>query len=201
MLLIVLLTPLLVNFWVEQQFEASKVWLLRSLVWVLAVLWLAGWLAGHQPKTLPRSVRNLVIALLLVLALSTFFSSDRSVALFGSLDRAGGLLTQLCYLLLFCFVATQINSHQSRQLLLVITLTAIPICLLGLAQAAGWQPLPVLTDARSLVTTTLGRANFTGAYLALLLPLTLVAAAVGHGQVAANGLRSVVRAGDHRHRA
>ena len=44
-LLIVLLTPLFVNLWVEQQFEASKVWLLRTLVWVLAVL-VAGWLAG-----------------------------------------------------------------------------------------------------------------------------------------------------------
>jgi uncharacterized membrane protein len=52
-LLIALLIPLFVNFWVEQQFEASKVWLLRTLVWALAVLWLAGWLVGLRPKPLP----------------------------------------------------------------------------------------------------------------------------------------------------
>ena len=82
----------------------------------------------------------------------------------------------MSYLLLFYCVAAQIDSQRSRQLLHVIVLTAVPICLIGLAQAAGWQPLPVFTDARSLMTTTLGRANFTGAYLALLLPLTLIAA-------------------------
>ncbi len=70
-LLIALLTPLFVNFWVEQQFEASKVWLLRTLVWVLAVLWLGGWLRGLRAKPLPSPIRNLVIALVLVLVLST----------------------------------------------------------------------------------------------------------------------------------
>ncbi len=140
------------------------------------MLWLAAWLAGHRPRSLSRPVRNLLIALILVLTLATIVSANRPVAIFGSLDRAGGLLTQLCYLLLFWCVATQITAERSRQLLVVITLTAVPICLLGLAQAAGWQPLPVTTDARSLITTTLGRSNFTGAYLALLLPLTLAAA-------------------------
>jgi len=170
------LTPLLVNFWVEQQFEASKVWLVRTLVWLLAALWLGRWLSGFQPKPIPPLIRRLIIALVLILCLSTFLSANQSIALFGSLDRANGLLTQLSYFVLFGCVATQIDPDRSRRLLFVIILTAIPICLLGLAQAGGWQPLPVITDARSPITTTLGRANFTGAYLALLLPLTLAAA-------------------------
>lgn len=169
------LTPLLVNFWVEQQFEASKVWLVRTLVWGLAALWLGRWLSGFQPKPILPLIRRLLIALFLILCLSTFLSVNRSIALFGSLDRANGLLTQLSYFVLFGCIATQINPERSRRLLFVIILTAIPICLLGLAQAGGWQPLPVTTDARSPITTTLGRANFTGAYLALLLPLTLAA--------------------------
>ena len=175
-LLIALITPLFVNFWVEQQFEASKVWLLRSLVWMLVALWLSGWLMGLQPKPLPTPIRNLSIILMLVLLLSTLLSTSQTIALFGSLDRAGGVLTQIAYLLLFLCVATQIDGHQSRQLLMVMVITAVPIAILGLAQAAGWQPLPVFTDARTQIVTTLGRANFTGAYLALLLPLTLIAA-------------------------
>lgn len=175
-LLVALLTPLFVNFWVEQQFEASKVWLLRTLVWMLAGLWLSGWLAGLRLKPLPPSVRNLLIILFLILVLSTYLSPNQSIAIFGSLDRGNGVLTQVSYLLLFFIVATQITPQRSRILLQVIVLTAVPICLIGLAQAAGWQPLPVITDARSLITTTLGRANFTGAYLALLLPLTLATA-------------------------
>ena len=111
-----------------------------------------------------------------MLGLSTLLSSNQYIAIFGSLDRANGVLTQASYLLLFLCVAAQIDSQRSRRLLHVLILTAVPICLLGLAQVAGWQPFPVFTDARSPITTTLGRANFTGAYLALLLPLTLVAA-------------------------
>ena len=157
-------------------------WLVRTLVWGLAALWLGRWLSGFQPKPILPLIRSLLIALVLILCLSTFLSVNRSIALFGSLDRANGVLTQLSYLLLFGCVATQINPERSRRLLFVIILTAIPICLLGLAQAAGWQPLPVTTDARSPITTTLGRANFTGAYLALLLPLTLAAAQSGTGR-------------------
>ncbi len=174
-LLMVLVTPLFVNFWVEQQFEASKVWLLRSLIWLAALVWLADWLAGWRPKLLSPALRRALVGLGLVLLLSTLLSTDPYTALFGSLDRANGALTQLSYLFLFATVATRISGPTSRKLLDVAILTGVPICLLALAQAVGWQPLPVLSDARSLLTTTLGRANFTGAYLALLLPLTLVA--------------------------
>lgn len=175
-LLIALLTPLFVNLWVEQQFEASKVWLLRTLVWILAVLWFNGWIAGIRHKPFPPLLRNLLVALGLVFLLSTALSTNRYVAIFGTLDRANGILTQLSYLLLFVCVATRITIQQSQRLLHVVVLTAVPICLLGIAQATGWQPLPVWTDARSPMIATLGRANFTGAYLALLLPLTLTAA-------------------------
>ena len=175
-LTIALLTPLFVNLWVEQQFEASKVWLLRTLVWVLLLVWLGGRMVGLRMKLLASPIRNLVVALALVLILSTLLSTNRYIAVFGTLDRAAGLLTQLSYLLLFVCVATQIDAQGSRRLLHLIVWTALPICLLGLGQAIGWQPLPVFTDARSPMTTTLGRANFTGAYLALLLPLMLAAA-------------------------
>ncbi len=178
---IALLTPLFVNLWVEQQFEASKIWLLRTLVWLLAMLWLSGWAIGLRSRRLPASICGALFALILAFLLSTLFSDSRFIALFGSLDRANGVLTQLSYLLLFVCVATQINDQRSQRLLCVIVLTALPICLLGLAQGLGWQPLPLWSDARSPLVTTLGRANFTGAYLALLLPLTLTAMQVGRG--------------------
>ncbi len=175
-LILIVGTPLFVNLWVEQQFEASKVWLLRTVVWVLALVWLGGLLTGVPTKRLPSSVRTLVILLSGAIVLSTLLGVNRPIALFGSLERANGALTQLSFLLLFVCVATRIDAERSRRLLEVMTWTALPVCLLGLAQAAGWQPLPVSTDARSLLITTLGRPNFTGAWLALLLPLTLVAA-------------------------
>ena len=191
-LLIAVLTPLFVNLWVEQQFEASKIWLLRTLVWALAVVWFGGWLHGLRFKPIPLPIRNLLLALALILTLSTVLSPYRAFALFGSLDRANGLLTQLSYLLLFSCVATQINEQAVVRLLTAVVLTAVPICFLGLAQAAGWQTLSLMTDARSPLVTTLGRANFTGAYLALLLPLTLTAAYLATTQKARFGYATLL---------
>lgn len=191
-LLMALLTPLFVNLWVEQQFEASKVWLMRTLVWVLATLWLGGWINGTPRKLLPIPIGKLVTAVGLILLLSTLLSTNHYIAIFGTLDRANGVLTQMSYLLLFLCVATQINTQRSQRLLHVIILTSVPICLLGLAQAVGWQLLPVFTDARSPLTTTLGRANFTGAYLALLLPLTLGAVKTAMGSWQRNGYSMLV---------
>ncbi|WP_420627419.1 O-antigen ligase family protein [Candidatus Leptofilum sp.] len=174
-LLLAFLTPLFVNLWVEQQFEASKIWLLRTLIWLLVLLWFAGWMTNSRPKSLPQPIKTVIVILILILALSTALSTNHFIAIFGTLDRANGALTHISYVLLFICVATQIDATSSRRLIQVAILTAVPISLFGLAQAAGWQPLPVFTDARSNITTTLGRANFTGAYLALLLPLTLTA--------------------------
>lgn len=175
-LLIALLTPLFVNLWVEQQFEASKVWLLRTLVLVLIVLFLAGLAWGDfRPKSLQSPIRNTYIILIFVMLLATLLSPTRWLATWGSLDRANGFLTQASYFALFYLVASQLDKQKSERLLTLIVLTALPICLLALAQAVGWQPLSILTDSRSPLATTLGRSNFTGAYLALLFPLTIAA--------------------------
>lgn len=181
-LFVVLLIPLFVNLWVEQQFEASKIWLLRPLIWLLALWWTADWLAGDRPRSLPNPIPTLMGALTLVLILATALSANQTVAVFGSLERANGVLTQLSYLLLFVCVATRIGRSESQLLLRILLLPAVPIGLIALAQAAGWDPLSVLTDGRSPLTTTLGRANFTGAYLAMLLPLTATAARTASGR-------------------
>lgn len=170
-----LLTPLLVNVWVEQQFEASKIWFLRTLIWTSALLWLGGWMAGRKRRALPSTLVKLIAILSTIVLLSTLLSSNQYIAFFGSLDRAAGTLTQLSYLLFFFCVATHIDIQRCQLFLKVIIFTSLPICIIALAQWAGWQPLPVLTDGRSALTTTLGRSNFTGAYLVLLVPLTLAA--------------------------
>ncbi len=168
-------TPLLVNLWVEQQFEASKIWLLRTLIWASLLLWIASWFRGEWSRSLPQPIPKLIIALIAMISLSTLFSANHYIALMGSLDRAAGSLTQISYIVFFFTVATSLNRQRCQFILYSISLTAIPICLFALAQSMGWQPLALFTDARTPLTTTLGRSNFTGAYLALILPLSFIA--------------------------
>ncbi|MFK7801461.1 MAG: O-antigen ligase family protein [Anaerolineae bacterium] len=179
LLFLVVLIPLFVNFWVEQQFEASKIWLMRTLIAVLGLLCFSRSVfanANFSIKPLPSPIGRLTLAFTAVLALATLLSPYPFTALLGSFGRANGVITQFSYLLLFVIVALQIKQEDVGHLLKAAVLTAAPVCLIGLAQAAGWQPLSVFTDGRSQLVTTLGRANFTAAYLALLLPLTLAAA-------------------------
>jgi tetratricopeptide (TPR) repeat protein len=131
-----------------------------------------------------------IIALSVLLVLATATAVQPQLSLWGSYERGQGLSTQLAYVSLFLLVAGYLRTlAQARCLVSAIVwpgaflvavglLQAVPVALdflLGEAVvgAAGRQLLPLVSDARSPVYGTLGRSNFLGAYLALLLPLTL----------------------------
>lgn len=149
---------------------------MRTLVWILAAIWFNNKIRGQRSKSIPLRIQYFLFALVCIYFLSTLLSTSPFISIFGTLDRANGVITQITYLVLFCCMATSLTPVHSKWLLNTIILTAVPICILALAQVTGWQPLPILTDGRSVLTTTLGRSNFTGAYLALLIPLTIAAA-------------------------
>jgi O-antigen ligase/cytochrome c-type biogenesis protein CcmH/NrfG len=80
----------------------------------------------------------------------------------------------LSYALLFLVVSARMQGlRQGRRLVAAMVATGVPLVTLGLIQATGWDPSGLVTDGRSPVYATLGRSNFLGAYLAILLPLTL----------------------------
>jgi len=177
-LLVAVFTPLWVNLWGLHLFDYSKAALMRSLVWVMAGIWVASRiLGGRSTRTWSPAVRPLLGAvglLALTLLLTTATAFDWRLSFFGSVDRAQGLITQLSQITLFLLVATRLHSlAQARRLVQALAFTAGVMALLGLAQAGGWDPLRLVSDARSNLYATLGRANFVGAYLAMLLPLLL----------------------------
>lgn len=176
-LLTATLVPLWVNLWADQPFEPSKAALLRSLVWLVAGVWLIECLL--RQKSPFRELQNNpllwpVVGLGTVLLFSTLFAFDSRLSLFGSYTRSQGLLTRLSYPLLFLVVSARAKRlEQAERLLTVMVFTVLPLSLIGILQAMGMDPLGLVSDARSPLYATLGRANFVGAYLAMMLPLTL----------------------------
>ncbi len=175
-LLTAILVPLAINLWARQPFEPPKAALLRTLAWLMAGLWLADCLLIRRSPWRELRGNRLIWPALAVAAaqtVATLLAADRSLSLWGSYERAQGLLTQLSYVLLFLVVSARLRTlEQARRLLATMVMTAVPLLALGLAQALGWQPAGLVSDARSPVLATLGRSNFLGAYLAMLLPLT-----------------------------
>jgi O-antigen ligase len=179
-LLIAVLLPLWVNLWADQPFELSKVLLFRSLVWLLTAAWLADRVHNGPHRFFPSERNPLLLPvgiLAAALLLSTLFALDPRLSLLGSYVRGQGLLTHVSYLLLFLIVAYRLRApEQVLRLFAAVVFTALPLGLLSLLQGIGQDPLGMVTDARSPIYATLGRANFVGAYLAQVLPLTLALA-------------------------
>ncbi len=178
-LLIAILIPLWVNLWAQQPFEPAKAALLRLLAPCLAGAWLirAAVRPGRPAAVLSPLWASLILAWVLAQILSTVAAVDRGLGLWGSYDRGQGLATLLCYPLLFAIVAAEMRGPaQGWRLVHGLAATGLPVSLLALAQVLGYDPLGLVSDARSPAYATLGRANFVGAYLALLLPLTVGAA-------------------------
>ncbi|MBN1135077.1 MAG: O-antigen ligase family protein, partial [Anaerolineae bacterium] len=176
-LLAACLTPLAVNLWASQPFEPPKAALLRSLVWAMVGVWCADCLLTRRSpwRDLGRNpLLGPVLALAAIYLLATALAVDPGLGLWGSYERAQGLLTLLSYLLLFLVVSARLRTRaQIERLVGVVAATGVPLVGLGVAQALGWRLVPLVSDARSPVYATLGRSNFLGAYLAMVLPLTV----------------------------
>jgi len=177
-LLTACLSPLVVNLWASQPFEPPKVAVVRTLVWMMAGCWLIDCLMARRSlwydlRDNPLLWPTLTVAGAWVLA--TGLGVDPGLSLWGSYERSQGLLTLLSYLLLLLLVSARLRTRvQLERLVGVVVATGVPLACLGVAQALGWRPVPLVSDARSPVYATLGRSNFLGAYLAMVLPLTVV---------------------------
>ncbi len=176
------LLPLAVNPWGVNAFDLPKAALLRVIVLLMAVGLLAPGAGGERlaadgrdPGS--RGWRAAVwagLALWAVFVLATLTSVNPLVSLWGSYQRQLGLLTLTALAALFVITAARLRTRaQADRLWAALAWGSLPVVAYGLLQAAGLDPLNWRSDAASPLTSTLGRSNFTGSYLVLVLPLTL----------------------------
>jgi Tfp pilus assembly protein PilF/O-antigen ligase len=184
-LIAAVLVPLTFNPWGLNPFTPPKVAVLRTVVFGLTVTWAILVLASPRHRRTSAWTSPLLVpalALIGVQMAATALAVNPAFSLWGSVERGQGLLTVICYPLLGLIVAVMMRSTaQAYRLVAAVQLTAVPIVILAIAQIAGLD-LGLLTDARSPVLSTLGRSNFVAAYLAMLMPLTLVQTASAAGR-------------------
>lgn len=174
-LLAAALAPLAFNSFGCSPFELPKAALVQACA-LAAVLFAllapsASKRAGRTPLLWP------LLAVGAATLLATLASINRGASLWGSFERQQGLLTVAAYLALAGVVGARLVAWpQARRLLRVLVGASAPVVIYALAQALGRDPVPWQTDAASPVISTIGRANFLGSYLVLLIPLTAVAA-------------------------
>jgi O-antigen ligase len=161
-------------------FELPKAALLRALVLLMGLAALVQFIdawgdRGRSALRWPDTPLVWpVLAFGLALALATALSVNPRVSLWGSYERQQGLLTLGAFLALFLLTAAGLRTRaQAERLWAALVWGSAPVVAYGLVQAVGLDPLDWQTDASSAVLSTVGRANFLGSYLVLVVPLTL----------------------------
>ncbi len=128
-------------------------------------------------KKLIYSRTPLDIPLLLFLAsqiISTIFSIDRHVSIFGYYSRFnGGLLSTISYILLYYAFISNFPQEKIKKLLTVILTSGIIVSIYGILEHFGIDKNIWVQDVQNRVFSTLGQPNWLAAYLAVLIPITL----------------------------
>ncbi|MBC8264506.1 MAG: O-antigen ligase family protein, partial [Anaerolineales bacterium] len=185
-----IVTPLFFNWYSNRVFEASKVALLRSITVVMLAAWLikalekglSGERQNGKPATISLRTPLIMPVLFFVGAylLSTMTSVSPRVSFWGSYHRRQGLYVIICYIAIFFSMLKTLRTRQQlERLITVILITSLPASLYGIMQHYEVDPLvwvrPLSWMGRIVqrVESTLGNPILIGAYLIMVVPLTV----------------------------
>ena len=153
-------------------FYAPKVY---GLVVIAAMFIFILLLSGNNINELFKFDRiNLcLLVYLLLLCVSLFFALDIKMAIMGREYRVEGLITLVCYFLLF-FAARTVPLY-GRKFFLGIIISSTILSIYGIAQFYGFDPFPrdFIRSDWKIAFATFGNPNFFGSYLVLVIPVVL----------------------------
>jgi hypothetical protein len=162
-------------------YDDPKVWALLILAAATGFVWLvhareSPGRATPPPDKPARVLRMIILSCVSWWAITTATSIAPLQSLLGSFGRGMGLLTLASAALMFFLVQSEGRTPRAvRSIIDFALLGSVPVCLLALGQAGGWDPLPKPWDpsvASLKVRSTFGQHIFLGSYLVVLIPLT-----------------------------
>lgn len=181
------LTPLVFTSDTYELFEFPKMWLVFGLTLIIGAFW-AIKMVVQGTIFVQRTPLDIPISLfLLSQIISTIFSLDIHVSMWGYYSRFnGGLLSILAYIFLYYAFVSNLGALIAKRLLLVSIVSGFIVALWGLPSHFGYDPTCLLlrgsldvscwTEAfqpKIRIFSTLGQPNWLAAYLAILIPITI----------------------------
>lgn len=174
----------------SELFEFNKLWITFILSLVILTAWISKMLIKRQFKIQRTPLDIPIILFLLSQVISTVFSLDRHVSLWGYYSRFnGGLLSIITYIFLYyAFVSNFQEDAKTiiKRLIFVALSSAIVVSLWGLPSHFGYDPTCFLfrgsldvacwtSDFQPMIRifSTLGQPDWLSAYLSILFPITI----------------------------
>jgi O-antigen ligase len=177
--LTITIIPLYFNIFTFLSFDIEKILLFRTLVELALLAYLArSILAGGFIVRKNRILYPCLILLLITQILSTVFSEHRFISFYGTYWRKFGLVTYLHFYVFVFLAYNYIDTGKKRlsALLHSMAIVAAAISAYGILQVNNldflrWESSGYIFHDRA--TSTIGQPNYLGAYLLLIIPVTL----------------------------
>ena len=149
-------------------FDLNKTILFRVLVLFLTLSYLFGVLFIEGVfkdfvNTLKTRGRYLIVPLLFLasLVLITFSSDFSGLSFWGLYERQMGLYSYIYFLLFFSLLFFYVKKNaQLNKILFAISLSSFLVCIYGLIQAVGADPLSWAESTHARISSTIGQTNF-----------------------------------------
>ncbi|MCF6149640.1 MAG: hypothetical protein E3K37_13385 [Candidatus Kuenenia sp.] len=123
----------------------------------------------HAPMTYP------VLAYMAAVLLSTIFSLNKTISIFGNYVHYEGLFTTIGYIIFFFATLTYCNKQHIFYIAISISIVCFLSSLYGIIQFFNYDPfLWVNVDERLKITSTFGNPVFFSGYIVTVFPLVLV---------------------------
>ena len=182
--------PLVLHPETSELFEFNKLWITYILSLVILTAWISKMLIKRQFKIQRTPLDIPIILFLLSQVISTVFSLDRHISLWGYYSRFnGGLLSIITYILLYYAFVSNFRENAktvAKRLIIVALSSAIIVSLWGLPSHFGYDPTCLVfrgsldvacwtSDFQPMVRifSTMGQPDWLSAYLSVLLPITI----------------------------
>jgi len=168
-----IIVPLILTPWNYELFEFNKMLTVYVLTAIIVGAWLIKMVAQRK-IIFRRSFWDIPLLIFLISQfLSFFFSIDRHTSFWGYYSRFnGGLLSIICYLLLYWSFVSNLNYRITNYELRIILFTATLVAVYGIAEHFGVDARYWVQDVKNRVFSTLGQPNWLAAWLVALTPLT-----------------------------
>lgn len=184
------LVPLVLVPNTSELFEFNKMWVTFIFSLVILTAWISKMLIKRQFKIQQTPLDIPIILFLLSQVISTVFSLDRHISLWGYYSRFnGGLLSIITYIFLYYAFVSNFRENAKiiiKRFIFVALSSAIVVSLWGLPSHFGFDPTCLLfrgsldvacwtSDFQPMVRifSTLGQPDWLSAYLSILLPISI----------------------------
>ncbi len=171
----VIIVPLFFDIRLYSVFDLSKVGALYFLTIAILIVWLMILALKHNFKFFHTAIDIPILAYVSIFIISSIFSINPIMSLFGTYKRFEGLTPTLCYILLFYATVNFVTTKKRLYLLIfAIIAGAMVSSIYGIMQHLGFDIFKWSSFEARRVFSTFGNPVFFSAYLVMTLPLAVV---------------------------